>query len=202
MPRPFSEEEKKQIRNLLIEAGKDLFCRYGLKKTGISDLAKAASIAQGSFYLFFGSKEELYFEIMELEEKLIREKFIKWLMNSGKLTRAKFREFLHLTIKVFEENQLIRRLWMEDELDELLRRLPPELMERHNERDISVMEPLIKHWQNEGTLIEGDAEVIAGVIRSLFLLPLHHKEIGQDSFPAVIDMYIGFIADGLVKEDS
>ena len=60
MPKAFSEEEKARIRERLLEAGRKRFTRYGLKKTTIEELAGAARIAKGSFYLFFDSKEELY----------------------------------------------------------------------------------------------------------------------------------------------
>jgi AcrR family transcriptional regulator len=200
MPRPFSEEEKERIRKLLLEKGKELFSHYGIKKTGIGELAEAVGIAQGSFYLFFNSKEELYFAVLEMEEQEIRDKFFKWLMDGGKITRAKFKEFLRLALKVFEDNPLIRRLWLEGEIEDLMRRLPPELMERHAKRDTSALEPLIRQWQDEGSLVEGSPETIAGVIRSLFLLLLHSREIGEEIFPEVIDMYINLIADGLVKE--
>lgn len=198
MPRPFSDREKEQVRKLLLEKGREFFSRFGFKKTSVGELTSAAGIAQGSFYLFFNSKEELYFEVLEMEEQAIREYFIPLLMEGGKMTRDRFKEFLHKAVSIFEENPFLRKLWLEKEFDQILSRLPPELMERHAKRDASALEPLIIQWQKEGVLIEGAAETIAGVIRSMFILPLYQQEIGEDIFPDVIEMYIGFIADGLV----
>ena len=200
MPRPFNEEEKKQIRAKLLLEGKDLFIRFGLNKTGIAELTKAAGISQGAYYLFFNSKEELYFAILEQEEQVIRERFLKWLGKAEPLNRSRFREFLQLALKVFEENPLLRRLWLEKEIDDLLNKLPPSLMEQHTARDTEVLEPLIKHWQEAGYMVEGSPEVIAGVIRALFLLPLHCQEIGENLFPEVLDKYIDLISNGLIKE--
>jgi len=201
MPRPFSEEEKKQIRSKLFAEGKELFIRFGLKKTGIAELTKAAGISQGAFYLFFDSKEELYFAILEQEEQAIRERFLKWFSEEDSMNRSRFREFLRLAIQVFEENPLLRRLWLEREIDDLLSRLPSSLVEQHTARDTAVLEPLIKHWQDTGSMVQGAPEVIAGVIRALFLLPLHYREIGEDLFPAVLERYIDLIAGGLIRED-
>jgi len=201
MPRPFNEEEKTQIRAKLLAEGKDLFIRFGLKKTGIAELTEAAGISQGAFYLFFNSKEELYFAILEQEERVIRERFVKWLGKAEPLNRSKFRDFLRLALQVLEENPLLRRLWLEKEFDDLLNKLPSSLMEQHTTRDTEVLEPLIKHWQEAGYMVEGSPEVIAGVIRALFLLPLHYQEIGEDLFPEVLDKYIDFISNGLIKED-
>jgi len=68
-------------------------------------------------------------------------------------------------------------------------------------RDTEVLEPLIKHWQNAGYMVKGSPEVIAGVIRSLFLLPLHYREIGEDLFPEVLEKYIDLLSCGLISED-
>ncbi len=76
MPRGFSDKEKIMIQESLMENGKRLFSSYGLKKTSISDITRAAGIAQGSFYNFFDSKEELYFEILEAEEQTMKEKLL------------------------------------------------------------------------------------------------------------------------------
>ncbi|KGA98002.1 TetR family transcriptional regulator [Alkalihalobacillus alcalophilus ATCC 27647 = CGMCC 1.3604] len=43
-------------RDLIIEASIQVFTEKGIEKTKISDIAKAASIGQGTFYLYFPSK--------------------------------------------------------------------------------------------------------------------------------------------------
>ncbi len=201
MPRPFREDEKNRIRSRLLTEGKELFVRFGLKKTGIAELTKAAGISQGAFYLFFDSKEELYFAILEQEEQSIRERFLEWLSEEESMNRSRFREFLRRAMQVLEDNPLLRRLWLEREIDDLLSSLPSSLMEQHTASDTAVLEPLIKHWQDTGYMIQDSPEVIAGVIRTLFLLPLHYREIGENLFPAVLEKYIDFIASGLIREN-
>ncbi|UAL26941.1 TetR/AcrR family transcriptional regulator [Bacillus paralicheniformis] len=68
MPK-FTEKEKEAIRSALVQSGRELFAQLGLKKTSVGELTASAGIAQGSFYTFFNSKEELYFEILQEEEK-------------------------------------------------------------------------------------------------------------------------------------
>jgi len=68
LPNKFTTKEKEVIRNGLIKTAKEHFSIYGLQKTRIKDLTTEVGIAQGSFYNFYDSKEELYFEILELEE--------------------------------------------------------------------------------------------------------------------------------------
>jgi len=82
MPKPFTAVQKETIREKLMEVGRTCFLRYGLKKTTIDDLVKPAGIAKASFYLFFDSKEALYFdiflqEIPEMMERLMAASFGK-----------------------------------------------------------------------------------------------------------------------------
>ena len=75
MSRGFNEREKQVITNSLIEQGRILFSKLGFQKTSILEITKNVGIAQGTFYKFFNSKEELYFVILEMEEEKIKEQF-------------------------------------------------------------------------------------------------------------------------------
>ncbi|MEC1287550.1 TetR/AcrR family transcriptional regulator, partial [Bacillus paralicheniformis] len=83
MPK-FTEKEKEAIRSALVQSGRELFAQLGLKKTSVGELTASAGIAQGSFYTFFDSKEELYFEILQQEEKKIRAQLEALFSESGK----------------------------------------------------------------------------------------------------------------------
>lgn len=45
-------------RDHLIDVGLDLMHRHGFNATGLTDILQAADVPKGSFYHFFGSKEE------------------------------------------------------------------------------------------------------------------------------------------------
>src|SRR5690606_22507054 len=94
VPKKFSEQEKERIRAKLLEAGLSLFGRLGLQKTSVEQLTRAAGISQGAFYLFYASKEELMFEIMELEEAGIRERMFAKYGDGAPLTADVLRNFL------------------------------------------------------------------------------------------------------------
>ncbi len=66
-------EDKKEIkRSRIIDAAFQLFSTRNYYEVMIDDVAKLASIAKGTVYNYFSSKEELYFSIMRLRmEKLL-----------------------------------------------------------------------------------------------------------------------------------
>jgi AcrR family transcriptional regulator len=52
-------------RQAFIEAGTAAFARHGLSGASISQIARDAGVANGTFYLHFGDKRELYAAIVE-----------------------------------------------------------------------------------------------------------------------------------------
>ena len=60
-------ETKKQIkRERILEAAADLFSQKSYHKVMMEDVAKMTSVAKGTVYNYFSSKEDLYFSIMSL----------------------------------------------------------------------------------------------------------------------------------------
>lgn len=55
----------------IIEAAKDVFQRYGFRKTSMDDLARAAGISRQGLYLHFPNKEALFKAmVMQLQEQM------------------------------------------------------------------------------------------------------------------------------------
>jgi len=57
-PRSLTQQEKDRQYTKIFEKGKEVLVRYGLQKTSVDDIVKAAGIAKGTFYVHFKSKEE------------------------------------------------------------------------------------------------------------------------------------------------
>ena len=53
------DENKQQKSDALYRSAYDLFIEQGIEKTSISDIAKYAGVANGTFYLYFTDKYEL-----------------------------------------------------------------------------------------------------------------------------------------------
>lgn len=64
MPKGFSEEEKITITHKLLAECKKNWQIYGYKKTSIDVLCQNAGISKGAFYIFFDSKESLFYQVI------------------------------------------------------------------------------------------------------------------------------------------
>lgn len=199
MPRGFSDHEKNVITSSLIEQGRILFSQFGLQKTSIIEITKNVGIAPGSFYKFFNSKEELYFEILEIEEKHIKEQLFRIDISKENKPKKAIKNLFIQMINIVETNPLIRQLYVENNMEGLLRKLPEGTLERHFNNDSATLTPLIEKWKAEGILLEQDPEIISGMLRSLFLLTLHKKEIGETIYRETIERFTALIVDDLFK---
>ena len=59
-------------RQRLLDAAEALFGRNGFHATGISDITRRAGVAQGTFYLYFESKEQVFTELVRHLSRTLR----------------------------------------------------------------------------------------------------------------------------------
>lgn len=196
----FNEQEKKYIRNQLLQHGRQLFGELGLKKTSISDLTKRVNIAQGSFYLFYESKEELYFEILEQDESYIREELFHKILLKDKLTKAAFHDFLKQALQYLDESPIVRQLFDQSTMNQLLRKLPQEKLAGNHQGDIDFLVPYIEKWQADGAMKQLEPAIIVSMIRSLVILSLQKEMIGDMNYKSTMDQFIKMLSEDLIQD--
>lgn len=201
MARGFDEQEKQWIQHALIEQGKLLFGKYGFQKTSIQELTSNVGIAQGSFYTFFSSKEELYFLILEIEEEKLREQFLDFKGDEREKPKEIFKKILREMVTAIETNPFIRQLFIGNNFKNIVRKLPPKLLETHLFHDAEALLPFIEKWHSLGIELKKEPTIIAGLLRSLFLLTMHRREIGEAVYEETIELFIHLIAEGMIKDD-
>ncbi|WP_277714473.1 TetR/AcrR family transcriptional regulator [Bacillus atrophaeus] len=196
----FNEQEKEYIRSKLLQHGRKLFGDLGLKKTSISDLTKRVNIAQGSFYLFYESKEELYFEILEQEERYIREELLHKVLLKEKLTKATFRDFLQQALHFLDESPIVRLLFDKSTREQLLRKLPQKKLESNYQGDMDFLVPHIEKWQADGIMKQLQPNIIVSMIRSLIILSLQKEMIGETNYKSTMDQLVRLISEDLIND--
>ncbi|GKU76366.1 TetR/AcrR family transcriptional regulator [Paenibacillus sp. L3-i20] len=198
MAKKFSEEERSWVGQKLLTEGRRLFESYGLKKTSVEELTQAVGIAQGSFYLFYSSKEELFYALMQEDEKRIRAEMQNSFAKGEMITKEGIKRFLIKSFQMLEQSPLLQGMIVKRELEQLMRKLPKELLARNFSEDQDAMMPIISLWQSAGIMKGVAPELLVSLFRSLILLRLHKEEIGEGQFDATMELLIDVIATGLV----
>ena len=93
MPTAFTDEELEHIRSALIQAGIRLSKELGLQKMSVEKLTAAVGIAKGSFYMFFGSKEDFILEVAEYTGAQTQKMLLSRLNGRRKMSAHEFMEF-------------------------------------------------------------------------------------------------------------
>ena len=199
MPRGFSEREKERIRGRLLEQGGAFFTTYGIRKTNMEDLTRAVGISKGAFYLFYASKEELFYEVLSRWEDEYHDGLIGVAVRPGVTPRRQVVDFLREAFSVWKTHPLFTRFDPE-EYEHLLRKLPEDKVEANLRKDEVFVGRLLDRWRDHGVEIDCDVDFFLGLMRALFFVALHEEDVGRDAYPAVIEFFIGSIAQRVVQE--
>jgi AcrR family transcriptional regulator len=68
---------KTEVKEKIVQAALTTFSKYGYDKTRMDDIAKSAKLGKGTLYLYFKSKEELFYDISENSIKELKEQLSK-----------------------------------------------------------------------------------------------------------------------------
>lgn len=200
MPRAFSETEREAIRTSLLEHGLRLFGGQGLRKTSVEELAAAAGISKGAFYLFFGSKEELFFTLLEQYETRYKTALLEQIARTELAPRARMAAMLERALVEWRADALFTR-FSRSEYELLLLRLPPERVAAHLAADEAFAGEFVAAWAAQGVHLAAPPQLVAGLIRALFFVSMHEGDFGEGMYPAVIAALVTMLAGHLIADE-
>ncbi len=199
MPKSFSNIEKEWIRKKLLEEGRKLFEKYGVQKTSVDEIVRSVGISKGSFYIFYDSKEELFFDILENLEKEFKDKLFKTAFEEVKNSDNAFRSFLNEFFDFLENTPLLQYVTGKD-IEYLLRKLPEEKVAAHMHKDINQFKDFIIENQKKGLLKIRDINGLTGFFRLVPYLLIHKDEFNHEEYKATKELLIDMVAEYLVAD--
>lgn len=72
-----TDQYKTEVKEKIVQAAITTFSKYGYDKTRMDDIAESANLGKGTLYLYFKSKEELFYDISENSIKELKEQLSK-----------------------------------------------------------------------------------------------------------------------------
>jgi AcrR family transcriptional regulator len=201
VPRAFREDERARIEARLLETGRALFERQGLRRTNVAELARAAGIGKGSFYLFYPTKEGLFMAIsdrFEAEVKAALVTELDALRQTGASVQALLRRYFELHFEAFERHPFLALLTDPAEVEALVRKVGPERFAAEREKDASFFSELIERWQGEGLVDASvDARAVAALSRGILALIQGRELVGDDDWSPMVELLIDALAERL-----
>lgn len=197
MPKAFSEKEREWIKHKLFVEGQKLFEKYGIQKTSIDEIVKNVGISKGSFYLFYSSKEELFFDIIEKIEREFKENLTNEIFKEKNFKNS-FKKFLLKGFEFIENTPLLKYL-SGSEIEFLMRKIPEERILSHMNKDIEQIIKIIA-INDKKKLSKRE---LKGIIAFLKLIPhiiFHKEELEKDEYEAMKDTLCNMLINYLIKE--
>lgn len=147
------QEIREETRNLIIRKSVLYFAKNGFDGTKISDLSRHIGIAQGTIYIYFKSKEELYSEIFSISDKIAKNDKLTTLVKLPLPADTKIRKLSDYLIKNLKEDEMFsagialytQRL-LEGEADQSF---------------YKTTEKMIKQGQKEGCVVSGNSRKLS-----------------------------------------
>ncbi len=149
------QKMREDMRGKIIKMSSLYFARCGFGDTKISDLAKHIGIGQGTIYLYFKSKEELFDEIRNNADNKDEIKKLKLLSKLPIPAKTKIDKI---------SNEMCRRLNEDEEYAVKITLLTQMLLERediYSDDLYKEMAKIIRQGQKEGDIVKGDALYLA-----------------------------------------
>lgn len=199
MPKGFTEHEKELIRKRLLKEGYKQFSAYGLKKTSIEELARAARISKGAFYLFYESKEALFMDVAEWAEQRFRQEILAAVELPGPSARARLFAVFNKAFDLLKTMPILQ-FFTGSDYDLLFRRIPAEKLQEHLANDRVFFEELFTRCKNAGIPIRARPEEISRLLYPLVVATLREDDLGQADLPGSTDLLLELVAAFCVGE--
>ncbi|MEW5785405.1 MAG: TetR/AcrR family transcriptional regulator [Bacillota bacterium] len=192
MPRPFSDAEREQINESLVEAARECWERYGIRRTSVDELVRRAGIPKGTFYLFYASKELLFMEVLERSHDRIKKRLLEVLTAERGSPRERF---VSAVMKLYEEIRgngwLVSLMGNSGEYRYLLRKLPAEKISRHIMGDD---EDTAQFMQLFGLAGRISIAAVSAALRGIFFMLLHRQEVGEEQLDSAFHLLVEGLA--------
>ena len=191
MAKAFDDNERKLIKDKLKEGALLFIQQQGVRKTSVDELVKYANISKGAFYLFYTSKELLFFDtIIDYHKKLEKE-----FLNSINITVDTLTDII--SDLLINNKPYFVSIFVNSDVEYLNRKLPQEVLSKHVDDDVMLANELLKFIPESKSI---DTKVFAGALRAAFLTILNEKTIGTDIYNEVFKFIVRGIVQQLFKD--
>lgn len=155
MPKAYSEQERDYIKQRLMEEAELCLRQYGVRKTTVDELVKRAGIPKGTFYLFYESKELLFFDVLLCVHDTLHQTLLRQINKRSESVTPQQLTDQMVALYQFVEESFLLKLITGGELELLLRKLPPEIAAEHAKQDdlsVEMLVSLVPGMQQERVL--------------------------------------------------
>ncbi len=205
MRRQRKDNEANDKKNLILDAAKARFDRFGFKKTTVDEISKDAGISKRTLYEHFKDKEDLFVSLF-IREALKARKAVLARLEDAPDPVEKLKRFLHVARDYFREEPFMTRV-LRDE-DGLY---APFLKQKYNvlveqQGILDIISDLLEEGIKRGKVRKLDTRLTSYIIFKLFQAFTYARTIPLPSSPKgeekELDEMVDFLLAAVVRKDA
>lgn len=181
MALPFTEQQRCAIRQKLFESAQRHALSDGVQRTSLDTLTSEAGISKSSFYKFYESKEQLFFEVARAwESEIIGAAMHALTENRQGSDKERAAAFVYRAFEGIHQLGIAR--FLREDLPYLNALMPEALTRTHCLSSARSIFDTLRQAQVHFTAPD---EVVLSVIQLMYLSILNIGDIGESFFPAL-----------------
>lgn len=191
---------KDEVREHLVQAARQVFMRYGFKKTALDDIAKEARKGKSTIYYYFKSKDEIFKAVIEAESE-IRNQTIDDQVSAVEDPQEKLRTYIFVRLLSLKKVDNYYEAIKNDLLDNLY--FINSLRIKHLDSEVTFVKNLLQEGIDKGIYTIENPELTARTLVTLlqgFEVPLIQKNLTDEEIQKSIDEMLKILFHGIVTK--
>lgn len=191
---------KDEIREHLVQAARQVFMRYGYKKTVLDDIAREARKGKSTIYYYFKSKDDIFKAVIDAEAE-IRTKSIDDQIAVIEDPKQKLKTYIYVRMLSLKNVVNYYEAIKNDLLDNLY--FVNNLRTNHFDAEIAVVRNLLLEGIDKGEFTIGNPELTAKTIVTLlqgFEVPLIQKNLSDEELQKSVDEMLNILFFGIATK--
>jgi AcrR family transcriptional regulator len=187
------------VRSAILKSARDLFAKFGYRKTTMEDIAQALRKGKSSLYYYFKNKEEIFQAVIELESELL-ERHLREVVASEYSPRQKFHDYVIVRMETLRELNNYQNAMRDETYSEY------HFLDKVREQSENAEQEMIRTIMEEG-VTNGEFDIknlrlaaigISTALRGLEL-PLFRGIENVDDFRLQLDNILNIMFFGILK---
>jgi AcrR family transcriptional regulator len=187
-----------EVREQVVQAARQVFARYGFKKTALDDIARESRKGKSTIYYYFKSKDEIFKAVIDAEAE-IRDKAIEAQISQIEDPKLKLKTYIYVRMQTLKmvanyyeaiKNDLLDNLYFvnsfrTEHFEEEIARVQNMLQEGIEKNIFTIQNPLLT------------ARTIVTILHG-FEVPLILKNLSDEELQKSIDEMLNILFHGIV----
>lgn len=189
------------MRSSILQNARELFSRYGYKKTTMEDIASTLKRGKSSLYYYYKCKEDIFVAVLEKEEDVLFAK-LKEVVESNLNAQEKLRQYVIVRMETIRHLDNYHKA-LKDQVFEGYEFFQA-MMHNSEQKEVELIKAIIEQGLNANEFFLHNTEMAAFAISTALKgleVPLFRGVVNFDNFKIKLDNVLNVLFYGLLKRD-